>query len=163
LVLLGDELPYLLSPALDVALVLALLLLLAAVACIAAWRDALDAHLVGLGFASTFAVAITFGPTAGPFSRVDLGLLSAPVGLLCAALIAAYLRGNRSVRQAVVVCMVVLNAALIWSYRTIILSAMPAFSDGSFHWKLLAAAVTGLLGPPLLAWLLDLRRPGGAG
>jgi hypothetical protein len=159
LVLLGEELPYLISPAIDVLIILGLLGVVAAVAVIAAWRGSLDAGLVGLGFASTFAVAVTFGATAGPFSRIDVGLLSAPAGLLCSALIVAYLRGNAVVKQASIALTAMLCAALIWSYRAIIFATMPAFSDNSFHWKLLGVAMAGLLGPPLLSWFFDLRRP----
>jgi hypothetical protein len=104
-------------------------------------------------------VAVTFGATAGPFSRIDVGLLSTPAGLLCATLIVAYLRGNVAVKWASIALTATLAAALIWSYRVIIFAKMPAFSDSSFHWKLLSVAMTGLLGPPLLSWFLDLRRP----
>jgi hypothetical protein len=159
LVLLGQELPYLVSPAMDVVIILGLLAIVAAVAVIAAWRGSLDAGLVGLGFASTFAVAVTFGATAGPLSRIDVGLFSTPAGLLCAVLIVAYLRGSMSVKRASIALTAMLAAALIWSYRAIIFVNMPAFSDNSFHWRLLAMATAGLLGPPLLTRFLDLRRP----
>jgi hypothetical protein len=159
LVLMGEFLPYVISPAMDVVIILGLLAIVAAVAVIAAWRGSLDAGLVGLGFASTFAVAVTFGATAGPFSRIDVGLLSTPAGLLCAALIVAYLRGNEVVKRASIALTAVLAAALIWSYRAIIIANIPTFPDKSFHWRLLGVAMAGLLGPPLLSWFLDLRRP----
>ena len=158
LTILGDELPFLISPTVDVLTILALLALLSIVVLIAAWRGPVDAGLVGLGFAGCFAVAVTFGATAGPFSRVDMGLLSMPVGLLCAVFIIAYLRGSVLAKQAAVSFVGALCAALIWVYRSIIFTLMPHFGDQSFHWKLLAFAGGGLLGPPLTCWLLRARR-----
>lgn len=160
LVILGDELPYLISPTADVLIIAGLLLVVAAVALIAARRGALDAGLVGLGFCAVFAVAVTFGATAGPFSRIDVGLLSAPAGLVFAALIIGYLRRSGVLKWAAVAMTAALATALIWGYKAVIFAGMPSFSDTSFHWKLSAVAAAGLLGPPLLARLLELLRPG---
>jgi hypothetical protein len=44
---------------------------------------------------------------------------------------------------------------MIWFYRSIVVASMPSLSDDRFHWILLSAAMAGLLGPSLLAWLLE--------
>ncbi len=162
LVLLGDELPYLISPTVDVLLVLGLLALLGALTCIAAWRCVADAGLVGLGMGGTFTTAVLFFASAAPFSRLDVSLLALPAGLAMAGLIMAYLRGGVAVKRAAVATTAMLTGAAIWGYGGVILAVMPDF-DPSFRWKLWAMAWAGLLGPPLLAWLLELRRPAAVG
>ncbi|KPL15662.1 MAG: hypothetical protein AMJ93_16430 [Anaerolineae bacterium SM23_84] len=159
LVLVGDELPYLISPTIDVLIVLALLGLLAAVALLAAWRGWVEAGLVGLGFGGTFATAVLFFATAAPFSRTDVGLMSAPAGLFFAAIIVAFLCGRSVVRWLALALTGMVSVWIIWGYRAILFAGMPSFSDASFHWRLLGIAMAGLLGPPVLAWLLEGRRP----
>lgn len=162
LVLMGDELPYLISPTVDMLLVLGLLALLGAMALIAAWRGVTDAGLVGLGMGGTFTTAVLFFASAAPFSRLDVSLLALPAGLVMCGLIMAYLRGSSAVKRAAVVVTAGLAGVAIWGYRAVILADLPEF-DPSFQWKLWAMAWVGLLGPPLLAWLLELRRPAAVG
>jgi hypothetical protein len=154
LVILGDELPYLISPTVDALIVLSLVGLLAVLASVGAWRALDDAALVGLGFAGAFATTVTFFATAGPFSRLDIGLLCIPVGLAFTLLIVTHVRGTSAAKRISVAAAAVLAAALIWMYRTVIFTGMPSFSDRNFHWKLLSMAWIGLLAPPLLSWLL---------
>jgi hypothetical protein len=160
LVLLGEELPYLISPAVDMLLVLGLMAVLGAMALIAAWRGVIDAGLVGLGLGGTFTTAVLFFASAAPFSRLDVSLLALPAGLVMGGLIMAYLRGGVVVKRAAVVMMALLAGAAVWGYRGVILAVMSDF-DPSFHWKLWSMAWAGLLGPPLLSWMLELRRPAG--
>jgi hypothetical protein len=162
LVLLGDDLPYLISPTIDMWLVLSLLALLGAITLIAAWRGVSDAGLVGLGMGGTFTTAVLFFASASPFSRLDVSLLAMPAGLVMAGLILAYLLGGVTLKRAAVAITALLAVAAIWGYRGVILAVIPGV-DPSFHWKLWAMAWAGLLGPPLLAWLLELRRPVGVG
>lgn len=158
LVILGDELPYLISPTVDVVIVLSLLGLLAVLALVAAWRALDDAALVGLGFGGAFATTVTFFATAGPFSRLDIGLLSLPVGLAFVLLIVSYVRGKSAAKRSAVAAAAVLSAALTWLYRAVIFTGMPTFSGRTFHWKLLSIAWIGLLAAPLLSWLLRRAR-----
>jgi len=158
LVILGDELPYLISPTVDLLIVLSLLGLLAILASVGAWRASDDAALVGLGFGGTFATTMIFLATAGPFSRLDIGLLSIPVGLAFALLIVTYVHGTSAAKRISVAAAAVLSASLTWMYRTVILTGMPSFSDRNFHWKLLAVAWVGLLGPPALSKLIAAGR-----
>jgi hypothetical protein len=147
LVLLGDELPYLLSPTVDVVLVLVLLGAIAAVGLVAVKRSPFDAGLVGLGCGAAFALAVTFFATAGPFSRIDVGLLTVPAGLVFALAIYGYARGAPMVQRFCLAVAIVLSGVLIWGYKSIILGVKPAFADSTFHWKLLPMALAGLLGP----------------
>jgi hypothetical protein len=158
LLILGEELPYLISPTVDVLIVLSLVGLLAVLALIGAWKAVDDAAMVGLGFGGTFATAITFFATAGPFSRLDIGLLSTPVGLAFALLIVTYLCGGPAAKRISVTAAALLNAALIWVYKGVIFGVKPSIPDQSFHWRLLAIALVGLLAPLLLSWLFRVRR-----
>jgi hypothetical protein len=158
LLILGEELPFLISPTVDMFLMLSLVGLLAVMALVGALRAVDDAALVGMGFGGTFATASTFFATAGPFSRLDIGLLSTPVGLAFALLIVTYVRGGPAAKRISVAAAALLNAALIWIYRAVILSVQPAVSDQSFHWRLLAIALVGLLAPLCLSWLFGKQR-----
>jgi len=158
LVILGDELPYLISPAVDLLIVLSLLGLLAVLASVGAWRSSKDAALVGLGFAGTFATTMTFFATAGPFWRFDIGLLSVPVGLAFALLIVNHLRGGAAAKTCSVAAAAMLNIALIWIYKAVIFSVEPPLADPDFHWGLLAIGWGGLLAPLALSWLLKMLR-----
>jgi len=163
LAILGDELPFLISPTVDMLLVLSLVGLLGLLALVGAWRAPHAAVLVGLSFAGTFAAAITFFATAGPFSRLDIGLLSTPVGWAFGLLIVLHLRGGLAGTRIAVAAAAGLTAALIWGYRTVVLAGIPSSADSTFHWRLLAIGWIGLLAPLLLSWLLRLRRPADAG
>jgi hypothetical protein len=83
------------SPGVDVALALALVLAGGVVLIVAAWRGWAQAGLTSIGFVSVFGIATFSMVRAAPFHRNDLVLLAAPLGLLQASLTYVYVRGRR--------------------------------------------------------------------
>lgn len=102
----------LLSPILDIALAVLLLVGISALVVVTAWRGWRQAGLTSLGFA-TLAGMSTFGmATAAPLNRYDLALLAAPVGILMSLLIYLYVRKGDIGRMISILGYGVMNAVV---------------------------------------------------
>ena len=154
LMILGDDRPYLISPAADVAAALVLVAALAGIALVAARRSAREASLVAVGFGAAFALAVSFTSVAGPIFRVDMALCTAPAGLVFALLIAALGYGSKAIRWAVLGTSAVIAAVLIWRYDVAVVAALSSPPEIRFLYPLLGILTIGLLAPVILAlWL----------
>jgi hypothetical protein len=157
-VVLAEDRPALITPWVDALIALALLGALLGVALIAALRGGLDALVAGLGFCSAFVLISYSAVSVAPFRRVDLALLSLPAGLVFSALIAAVVRGIPRAEWVAGVLTVALGAGLMWLYASAVSGAW-ALKASQFASRVVLYAALGLMGPPLLAWLLDKRKP----
>lgn len=157
-VVLAEDRPALITPWVDALIALALLGALLGVALIAVLRGRLDALVAGLGFCSAFVLVSYSAVAVAPFRRVDLALLSLPAGLVFSALIAAAVRGIPRAEWVAAVLTVALGGGLIWLYASAI-SGVWALKASQFASRVVLYAAVGLMGPPLLAWLLDKRKP----
>ena len=153
---LGEDRPYLISPVVDIAIVLGLLALQGVLTLIAALRGRSDAALVGMGFAAPFAVMVCSAASAAPFRRVDVALLAAPAGLASAALIFAFLRVRRGVRWVSLGLLAVLDVALILVYSSAlsVSGRWPLEPMRSFQRAVLLITLAGLVGPVILSSVL---------
>ena len=102
----------LLSPVLDIALAILLLLGLCALIIVTAWRGWRQAGLTSLGFATLAGMSSFSMATAAPLNRYDLALLAAPVGLLMSLLTYLYVRGGDVGRIIAVLGYGVMNAVV---------------------------------------------------
>ena len=157
LMILGDDRPYLVSPAADVAIALGLFLALVALAGVAVRRGWAEAALLGMGFGAAFALAVTFSSVAGPMLRADVVLWTAPAGLAFALLLVAFQRGGKAAQWLALLGTGVLAVALIAQYRAVVRLALGSPYDLSFFRVLLGITMIGLLSPPILSWLLGWR------
>jgi len=156
--IMADDVPYLISPFVDVLIMVALVLALAAVTLVAARRSMTEAALVALGFVSIFSLVAVFSAVASPMLRMDIALIMAPAGLAFAALITAFLRWQSGARWIVLALTAVLAGALIWTYAVGVASALSADIALKFVRVLGVIAAVGFLAPLALGWLLSLRR-----
>lgn len=158
---LAEDREFLISPVVDVALVVLILLAGLAVLSVAALRGWQQAGLVSIGLSATLGLSLCFVVTACPFHRHDLALLAGPLGLLVAALTYAYTRGSGPARIAVLLGVGLLNVGLTWMAGQVWQTWY--LLRGESHWLLLAtllATLTGLLlaGPLLGLFARPLRR-----
>ncbi|UCC76634.1 MAG: hypothetical protein JSW37_14195 [Anaerolineales bacterium] len=158
LVLLADDQPTLISPLADALIGLTLLGILAGVGLIAARRGKADALLAGLGFCAAFVLVSFSAVAAAPFRRVDLAVLALPAALVFSAGIAAVARGEPGLQWVALVVTVGLAGGLMWLYAQAI-SGVWASSGSRFATRVVQIALIGLLGPAMLAWVLQRRRP----
>ena len=111
----------LISPVMDIVLLILLLLILATLIGVSAWQGWRHAGMVSLGFATMAGMASFSMAMAAPFNRYDLALLAAPVGLVMASLIFLFVRkgdGGRVIAILVYGAMntvVFLIVASIWN------------------------------------------------
>jgi hypothetical protein len=125
LLIAGDGRPYLVSPVIDVIIVATLLLLLGAVLGYAGRRGPLAGGLSGLGAAMILSLGVVWGVQAGPFSRLDLALLTAPLGLLYRVLLYTFVTRPDIQRASVLVisgllCLTTMAAVertVFWQWR----------------------------------------------
>lgn len=102
----------LLSPLLDAALAILLLVGILALVIVTAWRGWRQAGLASLGFATLAGMSSFSMATAAPFNRYDLALLAMPVGIVMAWLTWLYVRKGDAGRVAAILGYGVLNAAV---------------------------------------------------
>jgi hypothetical protein len=158
LVVMGEDRPALVSPLVDALIAAVILCALAAVALVAARRDPSDALTAGMGFSAAFALVSYSAVMAAPFNRLDLALLALPAGLVFSALIALAGSGQGATRWTALALTIGLDAGLMWLYTRAI-SGSWALSAARFAMAVLRFAIAGLIIPPLLAWLWQLRKP----
>ena len=157
--IMADDVPYLLSPVLDVLLLAVLVLILVGVSLLAARRSMTEAALVSMGFVSAFGLTVTFVSVASPMLRMDIALGAAPAGLAFALLIAAFLGWRSGARWIVLPLTATLVAVLIWIYAAAVASALsPDIAWRTFMRTLGSIAAIGFAAPLALGWILSLRR-----
>jgi hypothetical protein len=157
LVVMADERPALVSPAVDSLIAVAILGALAGVALLTARRGPSDALVAGIGFSSAFTLVSCSTVTSAPFNRLDLAFLALPAGLVFGALITAAERAPAAMRWAALALTIVLDVTLMWLCASAISGSWALQADG-FAKAVLRFAVAGLIIPPLLAGLWQLRR-----
>jgi hypothetical protein len=158
LTVIADDQPYLISPAADIAVMLALIGGLVMTAYQAARRGARTAWVAGMGFASAFVLASYSAVAVPPFRRLDLALLVLPASLLFAALIAWAARNEGGPVWVAGALTIALGAGLMVLYTTGVTGSWSA--KGSFFaTRVTQVAAVGLIGPPAIAWLLARLQP----
>jgi len=103
----------LISPRLDVVVMILFLLGFAVLLMVAAWRGWRHAGMVSLGFAAMSGISIFSMATAAPLNRYDLALLAAPVGLLMSLLTYLYVRKGDLGRLFAILCFGSLNTVML--------------------------------------------------
>ena len=89
----ADDLPYLVSPAIDMLIMMALMLLLAAALGAVGWRGPLLGGLAGLSTTMILSLVVVSWASNPPMNRLDVGLLAGPLGLLYGGLLYGFVTG----------------------------------------------------------------------
>jgi len=100
LMVAADDLPYLVSPVIDVLIMLALLLLLAAAIGVAGWRGPWLGGLAGLSTTMILSLVVVSWASNPPFNRLDIALLAGPLGLIYGGLLHGFVSGPPARRAA---------------------------------------------------------------
>ena len=158
---LADDVEYLISPEVDLTLLVGLVGLLAAVTLVASRRGEFDSALVSLGFVSSFSLVVLLCAVASPMLRLDLAALTLPFGLLYSWLVHRMVSKRPSVSVRVVVIAALLAALMIGSYGYAVARALSWSLALTFLRVLGAIAAVGLTVPLALGRLLDARRKRG--
>jgi hypothetical protein len=125
LTVVSDDLPYLVSPVIDLLIVLALMLLLGAALGAVAWRGPLLGGLAGLGTIMILSLVVVSWASNPPFNRLDVGLLAGPLGLIYGGLIYGFVTGPHARRTALLaigglLCLATMGGVeygLFWQWR----------------------------------------------
>jgi hypothetical protein len=96
----AEDLPYLVSPVIDVVIMLVLLAMLAVAIGVAGWRGPLLGGLAGLSVTMILSLGIVCSVEAAPFSRLDIALLAGPLGLLYGGMLYSFVTGPPARRVA---------------------------------------------------------------
>jgi len=99
LMIAADDSPYLVSPVIDVLIMMALMLLLGAALGAVGWRGPLLGGLAGLSTTMILSLVVVSWASNPPINRLDVGLLVGPLGLVYGALLYGFVTG-RPVRRA---------------------------------------------------------------
>ena len=158
LMIAGDDREYVFSAAGDQLAAAALFAALVALAVVAARRSWPEAALVGVGFASSFSLAVFFTSTAGPMLRADIAVLAAPAGLVFAILTAMFYGGGWGSSGATLLGVAVTALALIGVYAAAVDRVLGAAISFSFLRILLGNVALGFVAPLALAWWFGRRR-----
>jgi hypothetical protein len=150
--LAAEDRAFVFSPTADIVVLVLFFLASLTTLGTAALRGWQRTGLLSVGFSATMGLSLCFWAIAGPF-RSDLGLLTAPLGLLMAALTYAYVRGSDSVRIAVLLSIGLTNTGLTWAVDRVFRSWDLFPDESSLLWPLLAFSTGPLLGGPLLGLL----------
>jgi hypothetical protein len=100
LMVVSDDLPYLVSPLIDTLIALALMALLAAVVGAVGWRGPLLGGLAGLSTTMILSLVVVSWASNPPINRLDVGLLVGPLSLIYGGLIVSFLTGPPARRIA---------------------------------------------------------------
>ena len=125
LVVAADDLPYLVSPVIDVLIMMALLLLLGAALGGAGRRGPLLGGLAGLSTTMILSTIVVSWASNPPINRLDVGLLVGPLGLVYGGLIYGFVTGPTARRVALLavggsLClamMVGVEYGIFWQWR----------------------------------------------
>ena len=120
LMVAADDLPYLVSPLIDLLIIFALLLLLGAALGAAGWRGSWLGGLAGLSTTMIFSLVMVFGTSNPPFNRLDIALLAGPLGLLYGGLLYGFLSGKPTRRTVLLVTGGLLCLGALWSAERIV-------------------------------------------
>jgi hypothetical protein len=93
LMVAAEDLPYLVSPAIDVLIAIALMLLLGVALGAVAWRGPLLGGLAGLSTTMILSLVVISWASNPPINRLDVGLLVGPLGLIYGGLLYGFVTG----------------------------------------------------------------------
>ncbi len=111
----AEDLPYLVSPMADLAIMLVLLAMLAAAIGVAGWRGPLLGGLAGLSVTMILSLGIVGSVEAAPFSRLDIALLAGPLGLVYGGMLYGFVTGPPARRVALLTIGGLLCLGTMWS------------------------------------------------
>ena len=114
LVVAADDLPYLVSPVIDMLIMVTLMLLLGAALGAVGWRGPLLGGLAGLSTTMILSLVVVSWASNPPINRLDVGLLVGPLGLVYAGLIYSFVMGPPAWRAALLAAGGLLCLATIW-------------------------------------------------
>jgi len=114
LVVAADDLPYLVSPVIDVLIIMALMLLLGAALGAVGWRGPLLGGLAGLSTTMILSLVVVSWASNPPFNRLDVGLLVGPLGLLYGGLLYGFVTGPPARRAALLAVGGLLCLGTMW-------------------------------------------------
>lgn len=114
LMVAADDLPYLVSPVIDVLIMMALLLLLGAALGAVGWRGPLLGGLAGLSTTMILSLVVVSWASNPPFNRLDVGLLVGPLGLVYGGLIYGFVTGPPARRAALLAVGGLLCLGTMW-------------------------------------------------
>ena len=100
LVAAAEDLPYLVSPLIDVLIMMALLLLLGVALGAVGWRGPLLGGLAGLSTTMILSLMVVSWASNPPINRLDVGLLVGPLGLIYGGLLYSFVTGPPARRAA---------------------------------------------------------------
>jgi len=149
--LVVEDRDFVLTPAIDVTLLVLLALSALITFGTAVARGWQHSGLYTLGIAATLGLALCFFGVAGPF-HIYLGVLAALLGAIEAALVYLYVRSSNAVRFVSLAGVGAANVAVAWIVEWVFRCAHPERGLGQF-WSL-AAMLTALLAGGALVGLL---------
>ncbi|MGA9351919.1 MAG: permease prefix domain 1-containing protein [Anaerolineae bacterium] len=114
LMVAADDLPYLVSPVIDVLIMMALLLLLGAALGAVGWRGPLLGGLAGLSTTMILSLVVVSWASNPPINRLDVGLLVGPLGLIYGGLIYGFVTGPPARRAALLAVGGLLCLGTMW-------------------------------------------------
>lgn len=114
LVVAADDLPYLVSPVIDVLIIMALMLLLGAALGAVGWRGPLLGGLAGLSTTMILSLVVVSWASNPPINRLDVGLLVGPLGLLYGGLLYGFVTGPPARRAALLAVGGLLCLGTMW-------------------------------------------------
>jgi hypothetical protein len=160
LVAAGDDRPHLVSPAGDVLILIAILLMLGAALGAAGWRGPLLGGLAGLSTTMILSLGVVSWASAAPFSRLDVALLAGPLGLVYGGLLYGFVTGPPARRAALLavgglLClgtMASVEYGLFWQWRL-------NHGQAGQIWVLLTVGVALLAFGPVVGLVAQKLRP----
>ena len=114
LMVAADDLPYLVSPVIDVLIMMALMLLLGAALGAVGWRGPLLGGLAGLSTTMILSLMVVSWASNPPINRLDVGLLVGPLGLIYGGLLYGFVTGSPARRAAVLAVGGLLCLGTMW-------------------------------------------------
>jgi hypothetical protein len=149
----------LITPEVDLAIGIVLLLGITALLAVTALRGWRGAGLLSIGFGTVFGVTLYSALLAAPFNRHDLALLAAPAGLLSGLLTYLYCRGSDGTRALTLFGIAIVNGAALWVAHGVWQPWLAAHDLPSPVFPMLVVLVGALTCGPLLGLMTaPLRR-----
>ena len=114
LMVAADDLPYLVSPLIDMLIVIALLLMMGAALGAVGWRGPLLGGLAGMSTTMILSLVVVSWASNPPINRLDVGLLVGPLGLIYGGLLYGFVTGPPARRAAVLAVGGLLCLGTMW-------------------------------------------------